>query len=163
MLRYSENLSPFAVGRRVNSEEWNAITRTFEAADEDARLGFGQPVRPGTDKHSCAVMIATTAQNFLGITEAVAVLPRAEDAFAQHDNVPICESGVIAVPVEGDVTKGAVARWNSATGNWTAAAQSATVVTIPGCTFEETATAPGVTPVRLRRPNPALTVSGTAD
>ena len=38
---------------------------------------------------------------------------------------------------------------------WTAAAQSATVATVPGCTFEETATAPGVSPVRVRRPNPA--------
>ena len=156
MLNFKQSMAPFAVGRRVNMEEWNTITRTFEAADDESRLGFGVPVKEGVGKHTCVALTAA-AENFLGITEAVSVVPRAEDAFARYDNVPVCEFGVIAVAVDGDVTKGDVARWDTASSKWTAGAESATVVTIPGATFEETATAPGVIPVRLRRPNPATT------
>jgi len=159
MLQFKSALAPYAVGRRVDSEEWNTITRTYEAADSIVRLGFGQPVKHGTGPHTCNDMIATTGQNFLGITEAMPNLPRSGDGYARYDNVPICEWGVIAVETEGNLVKGGVARWNSATKKWTAAAQSATVVTIPGTTFEETATAPGIGAIRLRRPNPALTIA----
>lgn len=158
MLNFKNDFPAFAVGRRVNSEEWNAITRTFEAGDDTTRLLFGAPAVAGTGKHS-AIEASAGAQNFLGIVEAMPNLPRAGDGYARYDNVPICESGVIGVPVEGNVTKGAAARWNTATRKWTAAAQSATVLTIPGVQFEETATAPGVTAVRLRRPVPAATVA----
>lgn len=160
MLNFKESLSPFAVGRRINSEDWNAITRTFEAANDDARLGFGVPVKPGTGQHTCVLISSTSAEVFLGVTEAMPNLPRPGDGYARYDNVPVCEKGVIAVEVEGNVTAGAQARWNTATSKWTAAAQSGTVVTIPGAAFELTATAPGVTPIRLRRPSPAATVSG---
>lgn len=160
MLNFKNTLSPYAVGRRVNSEEWNTITRTFEAADDVARLGFAVPVMAGTGKHSIVEIDATTGRNLLGITEAMPNLPRPGDGYARYDNVPVCESGVIAVATEGNVTRGGAARWNTGSKRWTGAAQSATVVTIPGATFEETATAPGVAAVRFRRPNPALTVSG---
>lgn len=157
MLNFKNDLSAYAIGRRTNSEEWNTITRTFEAADDDARLKFGAPAIVGTGKHSC-VEAGAAAAVFLGIVEAMPNLPRPGEGYARYDNVPLCDmTGGIAVEVEGNVTKGAQARWNTATRKWTAAAQSATVATIPGVTFEETATAPGVTPVRVRRPNPALT------
>ena len=156
-LQYQENLTPFAVGRRVNSEEWNAITRTFEAADDVVRLKFGAPAVAGTGKHSCIEATVAGAEVFLGVVEAMPTMPRPGDGYARYDNVPLTDMGVVAVEVEGNVTKGAQARWNTATRKWTAAAQSATVATIPGCAFEETATAPGVTPVRVRRPNPATT------
>jgi len=160
MLQFKDRLAPFAVGRRIDSEEWNAITRTYEAADGTVRLPFGSPVKAGTVKHSCVPTTATSSENFLGITEAMPNLPRLGDGYARYDNVPILEWGVIAVAVTGNVTAGAIARWDNTNKIWTAAAQSVSVVTIPGCTFEETATAPGITPVRLRRPNPALTISG---
>lgn len=160
MLNFKNTLSPYAVGHRVNMEEWNGITRTFEAANDDVRLGFGVPVMVGAGKHSIVEIDATTGRNLVGITEAMPNLPRPGDGYARYDNVPVCESGVIAVATEGNVTRGGTARWNTATKRWTNAAQSATVVTIPGATFEETATAPGVAAIRFRRANPALTVSG---
>lgn len=160
MLQFKDKLAPFAVGRRIDSEEWNAITRTFEAADDIVRLGFGVPVKPGVGKHSCVLITATSGELFLGVTEAMPTLPRTGDGYARYDNVPITEWGVIAVATAGNVVLGAPARFDTAAKLWTMAAQSATVVTIPGATFEETATAPGVAPIRLRRPNPALTVSG---
>lgn len=159
MLNFKSTLSAYSVGRRVNSEEWNAITRTFEAANDDVRLGFGVPVMPGTGKHSAVEIDATTGRVVLGITEAMPNLPRPGDGYARYDNVPICESGVIAVATEGNTTRGSQARWNTATKRWTGAAQSATVATIPGATFEETATAPGIAAIRYRRPNPSLSAT----
>lgn len=156
-ITFRNSIPAFAVGRRVNMEEWNAFTRTKEGA---AALGFGVPVMPGTGEHTCIELIATTGQNVLGITEASQVLPHTGDAYAQYDNVAICESGVIGVQLGANVTKGAQARWNTANKTWTGAAQSATVVTIPGAQFEEAGVSGAVGAVRYRRPVPSLSVSG---
>lgn len=156
-ITFRDTIPAFAVGRRVNSEEWNAITRTKEGS---GTLGFGVPVIPGTGAHTCIELDATNGRNVLGITEANPTLPRPGDAYAQYDNVAICESGVIGVLLGADVTKGAVARWNTANKTWTGAAQSSTVVTIPGVQFEEAGVSGAVGAVRYRRPVPSLSVSG---
>ena len=156
-IQYKDTLAPFAVGRRVNMEEWNAITRTKEGA---GTLGFGVPVKPGAGAHTCVEITATSGENVLGLTEASQVLPHPGDAYEQYENVAICEVGVIGVLLGGDVTVGAQARWNTANKTWTAAAQSATVVTIPGAQFEEAGTSGSVGVVRYRRPVPSLSVSG---
>lgn len=155
--QYRDTIPAFAVGRRVNSEEWNAITRTKEGSGS---LAFGVPVMPGTAEHTCVILDATNGRNVIGITEANANLPRPGDAYAQYDNVTICESGVIGVLLGANVTKGAQARFNTANGTWTGAAQSATVVTIPGAQFEEGGASGQVGAVRYRRPVPSLSVSG---
>lgn len=156
-IQFKENLAAFAVGRRVNMEEWNTITRTKEGS---GTLPFGVPVMPGTGPHTCVILDATNGRNVLGITEASQVLPHPGDAYAQYDNVAICEVGVIGVLLGADVTRGAQARWNTADGTWTGAAQSATVVTIPGAQFDEDGTSGSVGVVRYRRPVPSLSVSG---
>ena len=38
---YAENIAPYAQGRRINSEEWNGISRTLAGEDN---VGFGVPV-----------------------------------------------------------------------------------------------------------------------
>ncbi len=154
-IQFKENLAAFAVGRRVNMEEWNTITRTAEGT-----IGFGVPVMAGTGEHGCLLLDATNGRNVLGITEASQVLPHTGDAYVQYDNVAICEVGVIGVVLDDDVVAGAQARFNTATGKWTDAAQSATVVTIPGAQFEEAGTAGSVGVVRYRRPVPSISVSG---
>lgn len=156
-LSFKENMAAFAVGRRVNMEEWNAITRTKEGA---ATLGFGVPVMPGTGAHTCVELSATTGQNVLGITETSQVLPHKGDNYAQYDNVAICEVGVIGVLLGANVTRGAQARWDTVNKKWTGEAQSATVVTIPGAQFEENGSNGEVGAVRYRRPVPSLSVSG---
>lgn len=156
-IQFKETLAAYAVGRRVNMEEWNTITRTKEGA---GTLGFGVPVKPGTGAHTCVEITATTGENVLGITEASQVLPHTGDAYARYDNVAICEVGVIGVLLGADVTRGAQARWDTATGTWTGAAQSATVVTIPGAQFDEAGASGSVGVVRYRRPVPSLSVSG---
>jgi len=151
-ITYSNTLAAYAVGRRVNMEEWNAITRSLEGATP---VGFGQPVIAGAAAHTCAPLTAA-AQNVLGITEADPTLPRPGDAYAQYDNVPICESGVIGVLLGANVTKGAQARFDITNKNWTGAAASGTVLTIPGAQFDEAGSSGAVGKVRYRRPVPSL-------
>lgn len=162
-IQFKETLAAFAVGRRVNMEEWNTITRTKGDADTvtGAPLPFGVPVMPGTGAHTCVELSATNGQNVLGITEASQVLPHPGDAYQQYDSVAICEVGVIGVLLGANVTRGAQARWDTQNKAWTGANQSATVVTIPGAQFEEDGTSGSVGVVRYRRPVPSLSVSGT--
>ena len=155
-MTFSTTIAAYAIGRRANMEEWNTRTKTAEAA-----IAFGVPVMPGSGADSCVVLDATTGRNVLGITEASVTLPRPGDAYAQYDNVPVCESGVIGVLLGANVTAGAQARYDTANGNWTGAAQSATVVTIPGAQFDEAGSSGAVGIVRYRRPVPSLSVSGT--
>lgn len=154
-LNFKDVVDAFAVGRRVNMEEYNTLTRTAEGA-----IAFGIPVMAGSGDHGVLAIDATTGRNVLGISEASQVLPHTGDAYAQYDNVSVIESGVIGVLLDDAVVKGAAARFNTATGKWTDAAQSATVVTIPGAQFEYTGKAGEVGAVRYRRPVPSLSVSG---
>lgn len=152
---YKDTIAPFAVGRRVNMEEWSAITRTKEGS---GTLAFGIPAVAGTGAHSC-LPVTAAAQNVLGITEASLVLPHTGDAYAQYDNVGICESGVIGVLLGANVTKGQAARYDVTAGAWTNASASATVLTIPGAQFEEDGASGSVGAVRYRRPVPSLSAS----
>jgi len=142
-------------GRRVNAEEWNGITRTKEGA---GTLAFGVPVKAGSGAHTCTIVTAAS-EIVLGITEASQVLPHTGDSYAQYDNVAICTAGVIGVVVGDSVVAGAQARFNLSTGKWTDANASATVLTIPGCTFDEAGAADAVVPLRVRLPNPSTTAS----
>lgn len=157
-LQFKSAFAAFQVGRRANMEEWNTFTRVKEGS---ATLAFGVPVMPGTAANTCVILDATTGRNVLGITEASLVLPHEGDAYRQYDNVAVCEYGVIGVALDEDVAAGAQARFNTATGKWTDAAQSATVVTIPGAQFAEAGLSGAVGIVRYRRPVPSLSVSGT--
>jgi hypothetical protein len=158
VLTFRESIPAFAVGRRVNMEEWNTFTRTKEGS---ATLGFAVPVMPGTGAHTCVEVDATNGRNVIGITEASLCLPHTGDVYNQYDNVGICEVGVIGVKLGANVSKGAAARWDTANKVWTGAAQSATVITIPGAQFEEDGASGATGAVRYRRPVPSLSVSGT--
>jgi hypothetical protein len=154
-VNFKLDMQKYAVGRRANSEEWNTVTRTLEGT---TAVGFGVPVAAGAVAH-CIVPLSATGQNVEGITEAVAILPRPGDAFAQYDNVPVMQDGVIGVQIGASaVTRGAQARFDTVNKVWTAAAQSATIATIPGAQFEEAAAANAIGLVRYVRPIPSLSV-----
>lgn len=153
---YAENIAPYAQGRRINSEEWNGISRTLAGGDEDT-VGFGVPVAYGADRHT-VVALEAAADNIAGITEANLVLDHPGDEYVPGDTVAVCESGVIGVLLGANVTQGAVARFNVTNQTWTGATASATVLTIPGATFEYAGSSGEVGAVRFRRPNPALAV-----
>ena len=152
---FKQELSAYAVGRRANMEEWNAYTRTNSGSTP---IEFGVPVVPGTGANTCVALTAT-AQNVLGISEAVTTHPHPGDNHAQYDSVPICDMGVIGVLLGADVTEGAQARYDLTNKYWTGAAQSATVATIPGAQFAEAGTSGAVGVVRYRRPIPSLSVA----
>lgn len=158
---YRDTIPAYSLGRRANMEEWNTITRTNESA---TAIGFGAPVMAGTGEHTCIPLDATNGRNVLGITEASQVLPAigatTADSYPQHANVAICESGVIGVLLGKTVAKGAQARWDTANNEWTDAAQSATIVTIPGAQFDEAGADGSIGVIRYRRPVPSLSVSG---
>lgn len=154
-MNFAQTIAAYAVGRRANMEEWNAITRTNSGA---AAIPFGVPVVPGTTDHSCVILTAT-AQNILGISETSQVQPHVGDNHAQYENVPVCTMGVIGVLLGANVTKGAQARFNMANGTWTGAAQSATVATIPGAQFEEDGVSGAVGVIRYLRPVPSVSVA----
>lgn len=157
-MTFRENPASYMVGRRVNAEEWNGVSRTFESASP-AQLGFGVPAIAGAGRRGCLALTAA-AQNVLGITEANQVLPRPGDYFVQYDTVPVCETGVIAVQIGATPVTGKVqARYDVTNNVWTPAAASATVLTIPGAFFEEPIAANGVGPLRYRRPQPSLSAA----
>lgn len=148
---YRDTIPAYAVGRRINAEEWNGISRTLAGS---TNVGFGVPVINGTARHTVLPLTAA-AQQVAGITEANLVLPHVGDNYEPLDTVAVCESGVIGVLLGANVTKGAQARFNVTAQNWTGAAASGTVLTIPGATFEEAGNSGEVGVVRFRRPNPA--------
>ncbi len=151
-ITYSNSLTAYAVGRRVNMEEWNTITQTVEGA---TAIGFGQPVVAGTGRDT-VVPLSATGQNIVGITEADPTLPRPGDSYNQYDNVAVCEIGVIGVLLGANVTRGAQARFDITNKVWTGAAASGTVLTIPGAQFDEAGSSGAVGVVRYRRPVPSV-------
>lgn len=156
-IQFKNTLTSYAQGRRANMEEWNTITRVLGGS---SNLGFGVPVMPGASAGLAVELDATTGRNVLGITEASQILPHPGDYYVPGENVPVCERGVIGVLLGADVTEGAAARWDTANKVWTGAAQSVTVVTIPGAQFDEAGVSGQVGIVRYRRPVPSASVSG---
>lgn len=139
---YPTEMAPGAVGRRVNMEEWNTITRTASEA-----IGFGQPVERVGD-HNCALL---DAGGFLGITEADVVLGHesSPDAYAQYDNTAVMTYGVIWVISGGACTVGGPVYWNPATGKYS---DTNTGTLIPNAEFDSgVAGADALVKVRLVR------------
>lgn len=152
-ITFKEYPASYAKGRRVNAEEWNGFSRSLQGTDP---VGFGVPVIQHPTDNSCAPLTAT-GQDVLGITEADLTLPHPGDEYQQYDTVAICESGVLGVVADEAVSKGAPARWNLTTKRWTDAAASATVLSIPGATFDTAGSAADeIVLLRYRRPNPSL-------
>lgn len=158
-LNFKENMAAFALGRRVNMEEWNTVTKIAEGViveDETLPIGFGAPVMPGTGRNTCVPLDDTDGRNVLGITEASQTLPHTEDHYVEYDNVAVCEVGVIGVLLGSNVTEGEIARWDTVNLYWTSGSESSTVVSIPGAQFDEAGSSGEIGALRYRRPVPSL-------
>lgn len=151
---YRNSIPEYAVGRRVNAEEWNGISRTLSGS---TAVGFGVPVIHA-GAHAVGPLTAAS-EAVAGITEASLVLPHTGDEYQQYDTVAICDMGVIGVLLGANVTKDAQARYDVSNKYWTGASASSTVLTIPGATFDEAGTSGSVGVVRYRKPNPSLSAS----
>lgn len=151
-MQFKTQITPFAVGRRCNSEEWNTITRVLEGT---TNVGFGVPVTRGTGPKQFRPLGG--GREIIGITEADQTLPRPGDYFAQYDNAGICEVGVIGVLAGGDVAHGAPAGYdpaaNDGAGGWVVADTG--VDQVPGAQFETSGAAGETVALRYRRPVPS--------
>jgi len=125
------------VGMLGNMEEWNGITRTATAT-----IAFGAPAqRSGDDQ--CAPF--ANGGEFLGIAIGHHVITGTNaDSYGQYDNVPLAdEAGRIRVVADAAIAVGAALNFNTATGRYTTAAASATVLAIPGAEADTAAAAAG--------------------
>lgn len=136
------------VGQKVSGIEYDAETWIAEGGS----LAFGQPVSRGTGKRTCIAFAAANAAAFLGIAlREVSVRPSAGDLFPVGENVPVLTAGAVFVRVQGAVTAGAQARYDTATGRYTAAAAGGTVVGLPaGWIFDDAAADGGIAPLVRR-------------
>lgn len=146
---YTENMPVGSVGRRVNMEEWNTITRTLEGATP---LKFAVPVQDGATEHTCVIF---STGDFIGVSESNVVLGHdTPDQYEQYDSVAVCESGVMWVQAGvGGATRRSQAYFIAATGLWTSTA--AGNVAVPGAEFDSGGVAGDLVKLRIRRQVPA--------
>lgn len=149
-IQFKTTVAANAIGKIQNMEEWNATSGIATGT-----IGFAVPVVAVGGVDNVAALTAA-GQNVLGISVMEQFLAHAGDNYLDEDIVTIAESAVIGVPLGAAVTKGAQARYNVTAGNWTGAAASATVLTIPGAQFDEAGASGTVGLVRFRRPVPCV-------
>jgi hypothetical protein len=133
------------VGMLGNMEEWNGLTRTASAT-----IAFGAPAQRNGDD-GCSPF---TGGEFLGIAIGHHVITATNaDSYGQYDNVPLAdETGRIRGVADAAIAGGAALRWNTATGRYTTAAASGTVIDVPGAEADTAAAAAGSHFwIRLRR------------
>jgi hypothetical protein len=141
--QFKTTLAAYAKGRRINAEAWNGFSRTYETPT--LLLGFGVPVARGAGENG---IIAFATVGFVGVAEAVAILPHTGEGFMQYDTVPVMEEGVIGVDVGSNVVvHGTAAAWNNTTKLWSNTGTIA--VAVPGCYFESSGT--GIVGLRVRK------------
>jgi hypothetical protein len=133
------------VGMMVNMEEWNGMTRTATAT-----INFGAPAQRSGGKQ-CAPL--ASGGEFLGIAIGHHVVTSTNgDSYGQYDNVPLADEGVIAVLADAAIAAGAALNFNTATGRYTTASTSGTVIAVPGAEADEAASGAGAMfHLRLRR------------
>lgn len=143
---YKKSLTKYALGRRVNMEEWNA--RTGVAA---AQIPFGAPVEAGPLGGQQVKEWDGTGV-VLGITEASVVLPHPGDYYEAYDNLAYGDVCVIGVKVGTNVAKDAPAFYDFVAHQWVAA-DGANANAVLGATFDAVGAAGEIVPLRYRRPN----------
>lgn len=141
---YGLNQAAGYPGLVANMETKNPITRTASAA-----IAFGAPVQRNGAK-LCAPLVS--GGEFIGIATAQHLVTANGDGYVQYDNVPLLDEGVIWGLADAAIAIGAALNWNTATGRYTTAAASGTVIVVPGAEADEAPGAAGVLfKIRLRR------------
>ena len=132
-------------GMLANMEVWNGITRTATAT-----IAFGAPGQRAGDG---GVAPLASGGEVIGIAIAHHVnTANSEDSYGQYDNVPLADEGVMFVVADAAIVAGAALNFNIATGRYTSAAPSASVIAVPGAEADTSASGAGVLfKLRLRR------------
>jgi hypothetical protein len=126
-------------------EDWTGFTRTATTT-----IAFGAPVQRAGD-NQCAPLVS--GGEYIGIARARHLATGTGDAFQQYDNVPVIDmAGRIRGLADAAIAVGAAVNWNTATGRYTTAAVSGTVIAVPGAEADTAAAAAGnAFWIRLRR------------
>jgi hypothetical protein len=140
---YTQYQPEAVVGGLVNGENFNAIGKHIASAD----VAFGAPVQRGSGLQ-CATL--ASGGEFLGIARRK--LTGTADRYLTTENVAIIDEGVIYVLADAAITAGPAVNFNTATGRFTQAATSGTVLAVPNAEADSSAAAAGATfKLRLRR------------
>lgn len=139
-------------GQFQNMEEWNAFT-AFVTGTNTKAVGFGHPVSvdgQAGDGTALVKALATT-EVFAGITrENISTGGTDSDVYADNDRIGVADEGVIfGLAGTGGVTIGGNVFWNPATNRYVAAA-GAGILPLPNCSYDQSAAAEEVVPIRLR-------------
>lgn len=141
---YSLNQAAGFPGRRVDMSEWDASTKIATAT-----IAYGAPVQRSGNK-GCSPF--ANGGECIGIAAAKHAVTGNGDAYAQYDNVPLANEGVYDALADAAITAGAALNFNTATGRYTTASVSSTVLAVPGCEAETAASGVGALfQLRLRR------------
>lgn len=132
-------------GLRANMENWNGLTRVATAT-----IAFGAPGQRSGDGQ---VAPLASGGEFLGIAIAHHVVTSTNaDSYGQYDNVPLADEGEIWALADAAIAVGAALNFNTATGRYTTAATSGTVIAVPGAEADIAASGAGALfKIRLRR------------
>lgn len=131
--QYQPTAYPGMIG---TMEDWSGFTRTASAS-----IAFGAPVQRDGD-NKCATL--ANGGEFIGIARARHLATGTGDAFSQGDNVPVIDmAGRIRGVADAAITVGAAVNFNTATGRYTTAATSTTVIAVPGAEADTSAAAAG--------------------
>lgn len=144
---YDQYQAPGYPGLLANMEEWNGLTRTASTT-----IAFGAPVQRNGDR-GCAPL--ASGGEFIGIARARHFSHMgggAGDNYGTGDNVAVLDAGVVWGLADAAITVGAALNFNTATGRYTTAATSGTVIAVPGAEADIAAAGAGsLFKVRLRR------------
>lgn len=138
-------------GQSQNMEEWNAFT-AFVTDTATKAVGFGHPVsRTGqVDDGSATIKALADGEVFAGIArENIYTAATESDVYADDDRMAVADEGVI-FGVAGDaVTAGGNVFFDPATDRYVAAAGTG-ILPLPNCSYDQSAAADEVVPIRLR-------------
>jgi hypothetical protein len=139
---YIENMAIALPGMPADAD-YTAASKICETA---AGIGFGVAVQRGTSDNE-ALIGAVAATDFVGVT--IRDVNRAEDEYAQYDNMGVMQRGRIWVTVGGDVVAGDNVTFSATTGVLSSAAASGSQFAITGAVWETTASNGGLAKLNL--------------
>ena len=138
-------------GQFQNMEEWNAFT-AFVSGTATKPIGFGHPVSRNGQAGDGTVIVKAlaTTEVFAGITrENITTAGTTQDVYADDEKIGVADEGVIFDLAGAALTIGGNVFWNPTTNRYVAAA-GAGILPLPNCSYDQSAVAEEVVPIRLR-------------
>lgn len=138
-------------GQFQNMEEWNAFT-AFVSGTATKPIGFGHPVSRNGQAGDGTVIVKAlaTTEVFAGITrENITTAGTTQDVYADDEKIGVADEGVIFGLAGAALTIGGNVFWNPTTNRYVAAA-GAGILPLPNCSYDQSAVAEEVVPIRLR-------------